>query len=154
MKELNERLESLKLEVSKGYSVEALESKDEIISKIKQLESSIIPLEKTSEYAEYEARIQKMNDELTMIPQTDTDALSEEKHIIMIELESLNRKYGMKDRLTEIKSELSELEKELRNSSNEIARLLGIENALKEYERERADVVSTSVNDLLEYTIS
>ena len=152
LKEFAERLESLRLEVSKGYSVEALESKDEIIAKIKQLELSIVPFEKTPEYAEYEARIQKMNDELTMIPQTDTDALSEEKHIIMIELESLNRKYGMKDRLTEIKAELSELEKELRSSSNEIAKLLGTENALKEYERERADVVSSRVNNLLEYT--
>lgn len=148
-------ISNLEKAVAKGYVEQPYRDMADAEAALNKAQSEFIPFENTQEYARLKAEISSLEATLPEIPNNDASALTEAKKVLIITLEELSRKYGLKIKREEIRCEIAKLQGELRSVGIEIARLEGKIDKCKEYKQERANIVSYRVNDkLTECTIN
>lgn len=144
-----EKIAYLEAEIAKGYALE--ETPDTLIleAEYKEAQSAFVPFESTSEYARLSKEIDDLKATLPAIPTNDNEALTNAKRMLIGELETLNRRYGLKAKADSIREEIAKLQVEQRQVGSEIARLEGKIDKCKEYAQEKADIISFRVNGKL-----
>lgn len=113
------------------------------------MQEAFVPFENTAEYAELVKVIDDLKASMPEIPASNNAALTSAKRVLMTELDTLNRRYGLKAKADEIKLEIDFLRNELKTLGADIARLEGKIDKCKEFSQEKADIVSFRVNDKL-----
>lgn len=144
-KEINE----LQAIVDKGVVELPYKSVEEYEKELQDAQKNYVPFENTKEYETLKGEIDYLKSTLPEIPQNDNEALTNSKRAIISELENLNRKYGLKTKADEIEREIHTLMEEKRNLGVEIAKLEGLLVNIQEWLQERANIVSSRVNDKL-----
>ena len=139
----------LETEIAKGVVLKDLVDTTALEQRINEVFASAVKFEDTEEYAKYKADIDLLNESMPEIPQSNSVALTHKKREIMDELESLNRQYGLKYKVDAIKEDIAELHKQRREVACEVARLEGVLAKCKEYIEERANIISSRVNNKL-----
>lgn len=129
-------------------NIEQLKDSTELDKKLEDFKKTIIPFEDTisykkaiSEISELEKRIPKINE--------DNTELIERKEFLMKELKGLNREYGMKTYYETISNDIKDLCSEKREVGCRIAELEGLIDKVREYEEEKANIVSDKINKRL-----
>lgn len=112
--------------------------------------NSIIPFEATKEYEDLSVKILNAERKVTDIPQTDNSGLTEKKKALQEELGLLNQELGKKSELERHTNQLNELFEKQRNCGIELAKLQKLEQQINEYVEEKANIISSRVNDLLD----
>ena len=133
----------------KGVKELPYKSVEEYEKELKDAQSRYVPFENTKEYETLKGEIDYLKSTLPEIPQNDNEALTNSKRAIISELDSLNRKYGLKTKADEIEREIHTLMEEKRNLGVEIAKLEGLLLNIQEWLQERANIVSNRINDKL-----
>ena len=142
-------IEELQAIVDKGVEELPYKSVEEYEKELQDAQSKYVPFENTKEYETLKGEIDYLKSTLPEIPQNDNEALTNSKRAIISELDSLNRKYGLKTKVDEIEKEIYTLMEEKRNLGVEIAKLEGLLVNIQEWLQERANIVSSRVNDKL-----
>ena len=143
-------IENLKSEIEKP--LESMEKKDksELEAKLGDLRDSFVPY-KTTEGASKLSVIEEKRANLTVIPQQDNSALLNMKRELLDEIEINSKKLGLKDEYDKQVEKIKGLQEELKNNSVELAKLEGKLAKVKEYEEEKAKIISDRVNVKFEY---
>ena len=144
-------IENLKAGIEKP--LESMEKKDksELEAKLGDLRDSFVPYNKTTEGAAKLSVIEEKRANLTVIPQQDNEALLNMKRGLLDEIEANSKKLGMKDEYDKQVDKIKALQEELKNNSIELAKLEGKLAKVKEYEEEKAKIISDRVNGKFEY---
>lgn len=135
--------------IAKGYTLEETPDTLALETEYKEAQSAFVPFESTSEYARLSKEIDDLKATLPAIPTNDNEALTNAKRMLIGELETLNRRYGLKAKADSIREEIAKLQAEQRQVGSEIARLEGKIDKCKEYAQEKADIISFRVNGKL-----
>lgn len=135
--------------ISKGYTLEETPETLVLETEYKEAQSAFVPFESTSEYARISKEIDDLKATLPAIPTNDNETLTNAKRMLIGELETLNRRYGLKAKADSIREEIAKLQVEQRQVGSEIARLEGKIDKCKEYAQEKADIISFRVNGKL-----
>lgn len=144
-----EKITYLEVEIAKGYTLEETPDTLALETEYKEAQSAFVPFESTSEYARLSKEIDDLKATLPEIPTNDNEALTNAKRMLIGELETLNRRYGLKAKADSIREEIAKLQVEQRQVGSEIARLEGKIDKCKEYAQEKADIISFRVNGKL-----
>lgn len=140
----------LQAEIDKGVVVRELHDTSALEKSLNDTIASHKPFEETERYEAFMSDIEAVRATIPELPQSNSVELTHKKRDIMDELDTLNRRYGLKFKADAIKEHIADLQKERREIACEIARLEGIIAKCKEYVEERADIISHRVNDKLE----
>lgn len=146
--ELIDELEEMR---DKGYVLEEYQKVELLEQQLKEHKASFVPYEETEEYKKMWQEIEDLKATMPSIPQNDNDELLQAKKQLLVELENLNREYGIKNTIVNLINEIEELKTERRNLANDIARLEGVINTCKAYQEERAKIISDRINSKLQY---
>ena len=141
-----EKITYLEEAIAKGYTLEEAPDTLALETEYKEAQSAFVPFESTSEYARLSKEIDDLKATLPEIPTNDNEALTNAKRMLIGELETLNRRYGLKSKADAIKLEIEMHRNEQRTIGSEIARLEGKIDKCKEYAQEKADIISFRVN--------
>lgn len=144
-----EKITYLEAEIAKGYTLEETPDTLALETEYKEAQSAFLPFESTSEYARLSKEIDDLKATLPEIPTNDNETLTNAKRMLIGELETLNRRYGLKAKADSIREEIAKLQVEQRQVGSEIARLEGKIDKCKEYAQEKADIISFRVNGKL-----
>ena len=144
-----EKIAYLETEIFKGYALEETPDTLALETEYKEAQSAFVPFESTSEYARLSKEIDDLKATLPAIPTNDNEALTNAKRMLIGELETLNRRYGLKAKADSIRLEIEMHRNEQRTIGSEIARLEGKIDKCKEYAQEKADIISYRVNGKL-----
>lgn len=144
-------IENLKLEIEKPLEVREKKSKDDLEDKLDDLRKSFVPYNKTTEGAAKMSVIEEKRANLTVIPQQDNSSLLNMKRGLLDEIEINSKKLGLKDEYDKQVEKIKGLQEELKNNSVELAKLEGKLAKVKEYEEEKAKIISDRVNGKFEY---
>lgn len=134
--------------VSIGCKLESYKDKDELVKKYEELKAPQKSFEETDTYRKIDEEINELKKRMPEI-KNDTSELSSTKERLMSELQSLNREYGKKAVKDGFEREIELLKIEKRNLGSEIVRLEGLIDTIKEYEEERARIISDKINNKL-----
>ena len=141
-----EKIAYLEEAIAKGYTLEDTPDTLALETEYKEAQSTFVPFESTSEYARLSKEIDDLKATLPEIPTNDNEALTNAKRMLIGELETLNRRYGLKAKADAIRLEIEMHRNEQRTIGSEIARLEGKIDKCKEYAQEKADIISYRVN--------
>lgn len=144
-------IENLKAEIEKPLEVREKKSKDDLEDKLADLRASFVPYNKTTEGAAKLSVIEEKQANLTIIPQQDNSALLNMKRGLLDEIETNSKKLGLKDEYDKQVEKIKNMQEQLRENSIEKAKLEGKLAKVKEYEEEKARIVSDRVNGKFEY---
>jgi len=145
------RIDNLKAEIKKPLEVREKKSKDDLEDKLSDLRASFVPYNKTTEGAAKMSVIEEKQANLTVIPQQDNEALLNMKRGLLDEIEANSKKLGLKDEYDKQVEKIKALQEELKDNSIELAKLEGKLAKVKEYEEEKAKIISDRVNGKFEY---
>ena len=145
-KETIAKLEEL---IAKGYTTLEVQDLSALEEQYRVAQTAFVPFESTSEYARLSKEIDDLKATLPEIPTNDNEALTNAKRMLIGELETLNRRYGLKSKADAIRLEIEMHRNEQRTIGSEIARLEGKIDKCKEYAQEKADIISFRVNGKL-----
>ena len=139
----------LEKEIEKGVVKKELLDISGLEKTLKEKSDAFVPFENTARYYEIKDTIDKLTGDMPELPQSSSVELTHKKREIIDELDTLNRRYGLKEKADLIRSDINELNQERRSVACDIARLEGVLAKCKEYIEERADIISNRVNDKL-----
>lgn len=144
-------IDNLKAEIEKPLEVLEKKDKSDLEAKLVNLRASFVPYDKTTEGAAKLSVIEEKQANLTVIPQQDNSALLNMKRGLLDEIETNSKKLGLKDEYDKQVEKIKGLQEELKNNSIELAKLEGKLAKVKEYEEEKAKIISDRVNGKFEY---
>lgn len=144
-------IENLKAEIEKPLELQEKKSKAELETKLADLRASFVPYNKTTEGTAKLSVIEEKQANLTIIPQQDNSALLNMKRGLLDEIEENSKKLGLKDEYDKQVAKIKEMQEQLRDNSIEKAKLEGKLAKVKEYEEEKAKIISDRVNGKFEY---
>lgn len=144
-------IENLKAEIEKPLEILDKKSKDDLEDKLDDLRKSFVPYHETTEGSAKMSVIKEKRANLTVIPQQDNGALLNMKRGLLDEIEMNSKKLGLKDEYDKQLEKIRGLQEELKNNSVELAKLEGKLAKVKEYEEEKAKIISDRVNGKFEY---
>lgn len=147
--EVSKEISDLSEIISIGCQLEEYKDKDKLVKEYEELKSSQKPFEETDTYRKIDEEINELKSRMPEI-KNDTSELSSTKERLMSELQSLNREYGKKAVKDGFEREIELLKIEKRNLGSEIVRLEGLIDTIKEYEEERARIISDKINNKLD----
>lgn len=146
---LNKKISNLAEHVNEGFNEMPLENKDELMAEYNFLLEQKIPFEETDVYKTLDLEINYLKSKLSEI-KVDKEEFQIEKSKLMSELQELNREYGKKAVKDGFEREIDLLKLEKRNLGSEIVRIEGCIATIKEYEEERAKIISDKINEKLD----
>ena len=144
-------IENLKSEIEKPLEVREKKSKEELEAKLGDIRASFIPYDKTTEGKAKMSVIEEKRANLTVIPKQDNEELLNMKRGLLDEIETNSKKLGLKDEYDKQVEKIKNMQEQLRENSIEKAKLEGKLAKVKEYEEEKARIVSDRVNGKFEY---
>ena len=144
-------IENLKAEIEKPLEILDKKSKDDLEDKLDDLRKAFVPYHETTEGSAKMSVIKEKRANLTVIPQQDNGALLNMKRGLLDEIETNSKKLGLKDEYDKQLEKIRGLQEELKNNSVELAKLEGKLAKVKEYEEEKAKIISDRVNGKFEY---
>ena len=147
--EITDNIKRLQAVKDEGFTVLPYKKTDELAAKLKDIEEHQIPFEQTTEYKELCSVIDNLKSSIVEI-KPQTDGLVEKKKELQSVLGELNRKYGTKNVIDELKHTITELFDEKKRVGVSIASMEGMLDKLKEYVEERANIVSERINTKLQ----
>ena len=147
--EVSKEISDLSEIISIGCQLESYKDKEELVKKYEELKASQKSFEETDTYRKIDEEINELKNRMPEI-KNDTSELSSTKERLMSELQSLNREYGKKAVKDGFEREIELLKVEKRNLGSEIVRLEGLIDTIKEYEEERARIISDKINNKLD----
>lgn len=147
--EVSKEISDLSEIISIGCQLESYKDKEELVKKYEELKASQKSFEETDTYRKIDEEINELKNRMPEI-KNDTSELSFTKERLMSELQSLNREYGKKAVKDGFEREIELLKIEKRNLGSEIVRLEGLIDTIKEYEEERARIISDKINNKLD----
>lgn len=147
--EVSKEISDLSEIISIGCQLESYKDKEELVKKYEELKASKKSFEETDTYRKIDEEINELKNRMPEI-KNDTSELSSTKERLMSELQSLNREYGKKSVKDGFEREIELLKIEKRNLGSEIVRLEGLIDTIKEYEEERARIISDKINNKLD----
>ena len=145
------RIEELKMGIGMPMEIREKKSKDDLEAKLDDLRASFVPYNKTTEGASKLSVIEEKRANLTVVPQQDNSALLNMKRGLLDEIEINSKKLGLKDEYDKQVEKIKNMQEQLRTNSIEKARLEGKLAKVKEYEEEKAKIISDRVNGKFEY---
>lgn len=134
--------------ISIGCKLEEYKDKDKLVKEYEELKSLKKPFEETNTYRRLVGEIDDLKDKMPEV-KSDTNELTTKKEKIMNELQLLNREYGKKAVKDGFEHEIELLKIEKKNIGSEIVRIEGCIDTIKEYEEERARIISDKINNKL-----
>lgn len=147
---LEEKKQRLQEEIGKGYTTEPLKSIKEYQEELLSLKEQELSYINDETYISLEKDIENLN---LLLPQpqklNDISPLISQKNTLLDELDSLNRELGLMDKKSKISSDIRNLQNELRTITSNIVKLEGVIAKIKEYNQEKATIVSKRVNSKL-----
>lgn len=147
--EVSKEISDLSEIISIGCQLESYKDKEELVKKYEELKASQKTFEETDTYRKIDEEINELKNRMPEI-KNDTNDLSSTKERLMSELQSLNREYGKKAVKDGFEREIELLKIEKRNLGSKIVRLEGLIDTIKEYEEERARIISDKINNKLD----
>ncbi len=133
-----------------GYIECELLSKEQLVEEYEELKAKNVPFEETDEYKRIDKEINELKASMPNIAMNyDADLLAK-KEKLTDELQELNREYGKKAVFDKVVRDIENYNTEKRNLGSEIARIEGHIATIKEYEEERASIISEKINEKLE----
>ena len=105
--------------------------------------------EDTETYSRLVGEIEELKRSIPEIPENDNAALTEAKKVLMGTIDNLNREYGIKFKIEELKGKIKELKDEERELGSDLAILEGKLAKCAEYKQEKADIISYRINGKL-----
>ena len=105
--------------------------------------------EDTETYSRLVGEIEEFKRSMPEIPENDNAALTEAKKVLMGTIDNLNREYGIKYKIEELKGKIKELKDEERELGSDLAILEGKLAKCAEYKQEKADIISYRINGKL-----
>ena len=105
--------------------------------------------EDTETYSRLVGEIEELKRSIPDIPENDNAALTEAKKVLMGTIDNLNREYGIKFKIEELKGKIKELKDEERELGSDLAILEGKLAKCAEYKQEKADIISYRINGKL-----
>lgn len=147
--EVSKEISDLSEIISIGCQLESYKDKEELVKKYEELKASQKTFEETDTYRKIDEEINELKNRMPEI-KNDTSELSSTKERLMSELQSLNREYGKKAVKDGFEREIELLKIEKRNLGSEIVILEGLIDTIKEYEEERARIISDKINNKLD----
>ena len=147
--EVSKEISDLSEIISIGCQLESYKNKEELVKKYEELKASQKSFEETYTYRKIDEEINELKNRMPEI-KNDTSELSSTKERLMSEIQSLNREYGKKAVKDGFEREIELLKIEKRNLGSEIVRLEGLIDTIKEYEEERARIISDKINNKLD----
>ena len=144
-------IENLKAEIEKPMEILDKKSKDDLEDKLDDLRKAFVPYHETTEGSAKMSVIKEKQANLTVIPQQDNGALLNMKRGLLDEIEINSKKLGLKDEYDKQVEKIKALKEELKSNSIELAKLEGKLAKVKEYEEEKAKIISDRVNGKFEY---
>ena len=146
---LNKGISNLAERLTEGFHEIQFENKDELMAEYNFLLEQKTPFEETDVYKTLDLEINYLKSKLSEI-KVDKDEFQVEKSKLMSELQELNREYGKKAVKDGFEREIDLLKLEKRNLGSEIVRIEGCIATIKEYEEERAKIISDKINEKLD----
>ena len=144
-------ISTLEAETEKGVESIPYHDKEQYEAELADLRASFVPYEETTEGKAKLAVIEEKRSNLTVVPQCDNKALIEERNKLLGEIEYNSRMLGLEDEYYRQIAKIESLQEELRTNSIELAKLEGKLAKVKEYEEEKAQIVSERVNGRFNY---
>lgn len=144
-------IENLKAEIENPLEVLEKKDKSDLEAKLANLRASFVQYDKTTDGASKMSVIEEKQVNLTVIPKQDNEALLNMKRGLLDEIEANSKKLGLKDEYDKQVEKIKALQEELKNNSIELAKLEGKLAKVKEYEEEKAKIISDRVNGKFEY---
>lgn len=152
--EIKENYQNEILELEKklsGISTDfELKSTDEIDQKIIEAESNILKFEDTDYYIDAMRTISDLESNLTVIPKQDNGLLLQRKREIMIQIEEESKKIAILGEREKQEKKIDTYRKQLTDTSQALAEQERIKKQIKDYEEEKANIVSKKVNKYFE----
>lgn len=84
------------------------------------------------------------------IESQDTDVLKSQKQLLNEEIDALKKRLGNKEIIEKNNARIAELEAQVREQSNELARLEGIEFTMAEFSKARIEAIENRINGMFE----
>ena len=144
-------IEELKKKIDNPSMPKKYKDKTVLHDKINAMERSFIPYEETTEGKAKVDKIKEKEANLTVVPQQDNSVLINEKQLLLNTIEVTSRKLGIKDEYARQKKQIETLQAELKQNAIELAILEGKLAKVKEFEEEKANIISERVNGLFKY---
>ena len=146
---LNKEISNLAEKVTEWCHEIPLENKDELMTEYNSLLEQKTPFEESDVYKTLDLEINYLKSKLSEI-KVDKNEFQIEKSRLMSELQELNREYGKKAVKDGFERDIELLKLEKRNLGSEIVRIEGCIANIKEYEEERAKIISDKINEKLD----
>ena len=142
------RISELESIVAKGAEEKPYESVESMEKEYDLFVSSFVPYDETKEHEELMKNVQILKDS---IPCADIDVneIVSKKERLQEELGEANRAYGIHSVMERIEHEIDTLKAEKRERNIKIAKIEGCIDKVKEYEEEKANIVSDAINKKL-----
>ena len=105
--------------------------------------------EDTETYSRLMGEIEEFKRNMPEIPENDNAALTEAKKVLMGTIDNLNREYGIKFKIEELRGKIKELKDEEKELGSDLAILEGKLAKCAEYKQEKADIISYRINGKL-----
>ena len=149
MDNLSIEIDKLKLEIARGVELEDLIPTSAMTLHYDYLVSNHKPFEETTEFYNLHDMVIELENSMPEYSTADVVELTNRKRDILDKLDALNRKYGLKEKANEIRADIASLNVEKREVACTLANMEGILAKCKEYIEERANIISSRVNDKL-----
>lgn len=144
----NDRIRELESIIAEGASEKPYESVESMEEEYDLFVSSFVPYDETKEHEELMKNVQSLKES---IPCADIDVneIVSKKERLQEELGEANRAYGVHSVMERIEHEIHTLKAEKRELNINIAKIEGCIDKVKEYEEEKANIVSDAINKKL-----
>ena len=143
-----DRIRELESIIAEGATEKPYESVESMEEEYDLFVSSFVPYDETKEHEELMKNVQILKDS---IPCADIDVneIVSKKERLQDELGEANRAYGIHSVMERIEHEIDTLKAEKRELNINIAKIEGCIDKVKEYEEEKANIVSDAINKKL-----
>ena len=149
VRQLTADIAELERETEGGCTQETLTDTTALRNELANVRATAIPFEQTEQYANLKKDVD--NVEVDPLPTTDNTLYTSQKKELQQQLAELNKTLGLKTQADIIRKRIIELQEEKKKLGQKLAEYLKILNLIKNYSQEKMNIVSSRVNELLNY---
>ena len=123
--------------------------KDDLLKEYEKVKKNHVPFEETKTFKCLNDKINKLKESMPKSSAIKSELIAK-RDALILELQELNREFGKTAIIDKIAIDIKEYKDEKRNIGNDIAKIEGCIANAKEYEEERAKIISDKINDKLD----
>lgn len=139
-------IERLKEELKEKPELSAVTADISIFEEeLKEKKKSFIPFKDTEKGQSLLKEIEEAEASVTQIPEQDNDGLLAMKKTLMEQIEECSRKLGLVEERAKQEAKIEDLKKQLKETSSALAEQEKLDSQIKEYEEEKANIISKRV---------